>query len=61
MTMRRVTLLATLVMLLIADLALANELTFELQERAMQCFQEDVKTGDEYVIDFQVRLIFCID
>ncbi len=36
-------------------LASGNELTFELPERAIQCFNEDVEKGKEINMDFQVR------
>jgi len=32
----------------------SNELTFELPDKAKECFHEKLKVGSKYVLEFQV-------
>jgi protein ERP2 len=32
----------------------SNELTFELPDKAKECFHEQLKVGSKYVLEFQV-------
>lgn len=33
----------------------SNELTFELPDNARECFNEKLKVGSKYILEFQVR------
>ena len=38
----------------------SNELTFELPDNAKECFNEKLKVGAKYVLEFQVNKIIFI-
>ena len=43
-----------LTLALSATVAAAIELTFELPDNAMQCFYEDIKSGEDVLFEYQV-------
>lgn len=46
--------LFVLVLALVLDQISSNELTFELPDNAKECFNEKLKVGSKYVLEFQV-------
>jgi hypothetical protein len=38
----------------------SNELTFELPDKAKECFHEKLKVGSKYVLEFQVIKMISI-
>jgi len=38
----------------------SNELTFELPDKARECFNEKLKVGSKYVLEFQVNKLVLV-
>jgi hypothetical protein len=39
----------------------SNELTFELPDNAKECFNEKLKVGSKYVLEFQVMKMILLE